>query len=87
MGFSGCVGCFVRVSCSAEGVHCFEWMCEFGFFFGCNAIGLDSWVRVEGVVEGWGWLVTEVFEGGIWGDNEDDGVELGGGSLGCRVSS
>ena len=36
-----------------------------------------SWVWVEGVVEGWGWLVTEVFEGGIWGDNEDDGVELG----------
>ena len=30
------------------------------------------------MVEGWGWLVTEVFEGGIWGDNEDDGVELGG---------
>ena len=35
-----------------------------------------SWVWVKGVVEGWGWLVTEVFEGGIWGGSGDDGVGL-----------
>ena len=44
---------------------------------GVNAWVRASWVWVGGVVEGWGWLVTEVFEGGIWGDSEDDGVELG----------